>query len=117
MRRSAGDRPQLAQEPGVDHAHAALALHRLDDHRAHALGVERRVELGGVALDDRHAAGQRLERRAVGGAVGGGERAHRAPVERAAQRDHLVLGARAERPRRLDLARRAPIVRAQRRRT
>jgi hypothetical protein len=90
----------------VDHAHAALALHRLDDHRAHALGVERRVELGASrsTIDTPPASGWNGARYAARSVAAS------APIVRPwnAPRSAtiLVLGARAERPRRLDLARR-----------
>ena len=83
-----------AQELRVEHANAAFALHRFDDHRRDRFRIQRDVELFDVALDDRDAAGQRPERRAIRGPVGRGERAEQASMECAAQRDDLVLAHR-----------------------
>jgi hypothetical protein len=82
---------QLAQEAGVDDANAALPLDRLDDQRGDRVGVERGIELLEIALEDRDPGGEWAERQSVAGSVGRRERAEEPSVERAAQRDGLVL--------------------------
>ena len=52
MSRSCRQRAHLAHESGVEHANAALALHRLEDHRRHRLRIQRDGEIFDVALDD-----------------------------------------------------------------
>ena len=95
----ARQRAQLAHEAVVEHAHAALALHRLEDQRRDRLGVEHDREVLEVALDDRHAARERAERRAVARPIGRRERREQAAVECAAQRDDVGLRGANGRPR------------------
>ena len=40
------------QELMLEHAHPALSLHGLGNHRGHCFGVERRLELVEIPLDD-----------------------------------------------------------------
>ena len=75
------ERAQLAHEAGVEHAHAALALHRLDDQRRDRLGVQRDREILDVALDDRDARRERTERHAIRRTIGRRERARTAGRE------------------------------------
>ena len=68
---------------GRRRVHAALALHRLEQHRGHRR-VEGRLERVEVVPGDvPEALGQRLERLVLGGLAGGVERGEGAAVERA----------------------------------
>ena len=104
-RRSVGERAQLAEKTRIDDPHAALALHGLDDHRGCPFRVDDLRQLLDIPLGDRHAPCEWLERGAVLYAICRGEHAHRAPVERTAERDDLVLGRSSKGARRLGRAR------------
>ena len=86
------------QEAGVQRVHAALALHRLDQHGggARADGGPQGVEVVGRHV--REARRQRLERLLLRSRPGGRQRAVRAAVERALEADDLVLVRPAARP-------------------
>ena len=84
-------RAQPLQELRRGRVDAALALHRLDDHRADVVAdhLGRAVEI--VERRDAHAGQQRPEGRLVLLARRGGQRAERAAVKRVAECDDGVL--------------------------
>ena len=82
---------QLTQESVVDDAHTAFTLDWFDDQGGDRVLVERGVQLLEVAFEDRDARRERAEGQPVAGTVGRRERPEQPTVERAAQRDDLVL--------------------------
>jgi hypothetical protein len=101
-------RAQLAQEPGVEHAYAALPLHRLDDQRGGGLHVQSGRDVVEVALDDRHAWCEWTERQPVSRPVRCRKRREEPSVERATERYDLMLRSTTDRacppPRELERA-------------
>ena len=82
------ERAHTGEEPRLRGHHAALALHRLQHHRADVAGRHRRLELREVVeIDVPEARGQRLEAFLVLRLRGRGDRGQRAAVETAAEGD------------------------------
>ena len=91
---------------GIERPDTALALDRLDQHRAGPGSDRRRERCEIVARHVAEARGHRLEGLALGGRPPGRQRRERAPVKGALDAHHLVLGSPATRatraPRELD---------------
>src|SRR5262249_26673446 len=85
------ERTHFTHEARVEHAHATLTLYRLENQRRRRLCIERGGDVVDVALEDRDAPGERTERNAIVRTVGRSERPEQTAVERAAQREDLVL--------------------------
>ena len=83
------ERAQLAHEVGGENTHAALTLHGLGDNGGDRSRREQGLQRRQVALDDRHAAGERTKWRTIGRAVGCSKRREQSAMEAAAQRDDL----------------------------
>ena len=84
-----------ASDLGRERVDAALALHRLEQDRR---GVGPDVLGERLGRREARAGDERLERRALRGLPGDRERAERAPVERAVERDDLAAAGRLARP-------------------
>ena len=85
------DGAQLAQQSSIDHTHATLALHRLQNQRGDRVLIQRGIELGEITLENGYARNEWPERNSVGRPVGGGQRSKKSTMKRATQGKNLML--------------------------
>ena len=82
---------ECAEKRRVEHAHASLALHRLDDHRRNSIRIHHPRQLANIPFSDRDSAGERTKGRAILWPVRRGERGEESAVKATAQGNDLVL--------------------------